>query len=144
MDGRGRKSASALAVVSAIPGQRPEPPEALSEAEADIWRRVAATKPHDWFTPDTYPLLAEYCRATVAANQIASELSKIKVVPKNGDKFRRWLALRDRQDKTARLLATLATKMRLSQQSRYTEKTADTAARRIAGSRPWEFDKTAG
>jgi hypothetical protein len=141
MEGRGRKSIASLSVVAVLPGQRPEPPGALSVAEAEIWRGIVSTKPYDWFTQDTHSLLSEYCRAWVSGDQLAAELAKYKTIPKSGDRFRRWMALRDRQDKTARLITTLATKMRLSQQSRYTEKSAGTAAKNIA--KPWEFGKGA-
>ena len=140
MDSRGRKSAEGLAVVVSIPGQRPDPPEVLGPDERVLWRRIVATRPHDWFTAETWPLLIEYCRAWVASDQVARELEKFDGIPE-GQEFMRWLRLRDRQEKTARLLATMATKMRLSQQSRWTEQTAATAAKRTASeqSKPWLY-----
>lgn len=144
MDGRGRKSAASLAVVTPLPGQRPEPPEGLSDAESAVWRSVVATKPSDWFTADTFPLLVEYCRASIAAQQTAAALEKYTTVPTGPTKFARFLALRKLQDTQGRLLATLATKMRLAQQSKYGARGADGAARRGAqGEKPWEFGKSA-
>lgn len=143
MEGSGRKSVAALSVVSGIPGQRPEPPGSLGESEAEVWRAIAATKPHDWWTADTFPLLEEYCRAAVSADQVAEELAKFAKIPSRGEKFRRYLALRKLQDQTARLLATLATKMRLAQQSRYETRGAQTAHKKAGGAvKPWEFGKS--
>jgi hypothetical protein len=143
MEGRGRRSVASLAVITSIPGQRPEPPESLAQAEADVWRAIAATKPHDWWSADTFPLLEEYCRAAISANDVAKELAKFTKIPARGERFRRYLALRKLQDQTARLLASLATKMRLSQQSRYGARGASTAHDRSGqgATKPWEFGK---
>lgn len=144
MEGRGRKSVDALSVVTSIPGQRLEPPAALSEREAGVWRAIVATKPHDWFNADTIPLLMDYCRAAVAADDLAGEIRKFKKIP-SGAKFARYVALRKLQDQNTRIMATLATKMRLTQQSRYTPQAASTANRRAGGdsAKPWEFGKSA-
>lgn len=129
--------------MTVIPGQRPEPPAALTEREAEVWRAVVATKPHDWFNADTAPLLMDYCRAAVTSDELASELRKFKKIP-GGSRFARYIALRKLQDQNTRAMASLATKMRLTQQSRYTPQAASTANRRAgSGSKPWEFGKSA-
>jgi hypothetical protein len=137
MEGSGRKSVAALSVVALVPGKPPEPPESLESAAAEVWRRVVATKPHDWFSADTFPLLAEYCRATVFAGEIAAELTRFPTIP-TGKKLKRYDTLRRMQKQNGNLLAQLATKMRLAQQSRYGARGAETAARRGEGVRkPW-------
>lgn len=135
----------ALAVVTSIPGQRPEPPETLSAAEAEVWRQVASTKPHDWFTADTHPLLEEYCRASVQADRIAAELAGYKRIPKKGDALRRYAWLCKQQGELRRALKALAASMRISQQARYSEKRAATAADAAGGDRrkPWEIGRSA-
>jgi phage terminase small subunit len=145
MEGSGRKSAAALALVTAMPGQRPEPPTVLSESEADIWRSVVATKPHDWFTPDTFPLLEEYCRQSVQADQLAVEQARFKgKIPTHKDKFARYKAIGKMRRETAGVLLSLATKMRLSQQSRYGARAASTAHDKAGSAgKPWEFGKGA-
>jgi hypothetical protein len=145
MEGSGRKSVAALSVVAMVPGQRPEPPASLIDAEMDVWRAVVATKPHDWWSADTYPLLEEYCRAVVSADQIAAELAKFKKIPTGEARFKRFNALRTLQRQTADLLAKLATKMRLAQQSRYETRGAQTAHKKAGQgvSKPWEFGKGA-
>jgi len=47
-------------------------------------------------------------------------------------------SLVDLINKTANLSAQLATKLRLTQQSRYTPQAANTAAKKAKPSRPWE------
>lgn len=141
MDGPGRKSGASLTVVASIGGERPGAPATLSEAEAITWRAVAATKPADWWSADTFPLLEEYCRAVASSHAVAAALAKFTKIP-GGKALGRYLALRKLQDHTARLLATLATKMRLSQQSKYGARAASTAhARTPQIAKPWAFDK---
>ncbi len=129
-----------MALVVSLPGQRPDPPEKLSDLEREVWRRIVATKPSEWFTPDSQPLLIEYCRAVIFADELAEALAKVVGVPE-GDELDPWLRLRARQDQNARLLTTLATKMRLTQQSRWTAPSAATAQKNTAQDRkPWEFE----
>jgi hypothetical protein len=69
----GRKSAASLSVVSMIGHERPAPPEELTEDEATEWREIAGRMPHDWFTRENFPLLAEYCRHIVRARDLAGD-----------------------------------------------------------------------
>lgn len=142
MDQRGRKSFASQQVSNVVhlAGQWPEPPEGLTEAQATNWRAIVRTKPSDWFGPDTYPLLVEYVRAMDAADVIADALNGFQAEwmsdPAGLKRFEQLARLQDAKSAT---LARLATKMRLSQQSRYTEKLAGTAAKNAgAGRKPWE------
>ena len=113
---RGRKSAADLSLVATLPGQRPEPPEKLSDSEAELWCAVVATKPSDWFTPDTAPLLVGYCRVSAYADQLTADMAKFALAPDDDlpslalkAKLRRGISReRDAQhEKLARLLAGL-------------------------------------
>lgn len=139
MEQRGRKSLQALSVRH-LPGQWPEPPDRLTEAQAEIWQRIVVTKPHDWFGPDTYPLLVEYIRAAEQADVLASELEEFNPEwLRDEDGLSRYEKLNRLVDAKASSLARLATKMRLSQQSRYSEKAAHTAAKQAgSGAKPWQ------
>lgn len=139
MEQRGRKSAAAALAVRHIPGQWPDPPERLTEAQADAWRAIVATKPHDWFGPETYPLLVEYIRATEQADLIARELEEFDPEwLRDEDGLDRFEKLNRLVDAKSSSLARLATKMRLSQQSRYSEKSAHTAAKNVGpAAKPW-------
>ena len=141
MADRGRKSAASLAVVTALPGQRPEPPDELSDAEAAVWRAVAATKPADWFGADTHPLLAAYCRHACAARAMSAAVHAFPVAdcadPERAKHYNLLLIMRERETCA---MHSLARGMRITQQSRYDAKTANTAASKAGGpSKPWEF-----
>lgn len=141
MEQRGRKSAAALsATVTHLPGRWPEPPDCLTQTQADAWRAIVATKPHDWFGPDTYPLLVEYVRAVEAADVVGKALDEFDPEwLKDPDGLKRYDTLSKLQNAKAASLARLATKMRLSQQSRYEKGVAAVAARSVGKSRkPWE------
>lgn len=133
-----RKSAAALAVVSHL-RERPEPPGELSADEAEVWRSIVATKPPEWFAADTFPLLTAYCRAHVAARVVAEMVGRAQ----EESDAATYLRLIDAQGRISGTLCTLATKMRLSQQSRYGARGAEGAARRAEASpvKPWEFGK---
>jgi hypothetical protein len=71
MRGRGgRKSAASLAVVNVLGNERPAPPDDLTEEEAEEWRAIVSRMPHDWFTRENRPLLAEHCRHIVSGQDV--------------------------------------------------------------------------
>lgn len=129
MDQRGRKSLENLTVITTLPGQRPEPPDTLTAAEADLWRAVVATKPSDWFDAGSLPILADYCRACVQQDGLARAINKCETPDINLIRL---------FDTMAKLKATLATKMRLSQQSKYRADAAEVASRKVGPTKPWE------
>jgi hypothetical protein len=143
---RGRKSAASLSIVSVLGNERPPPPEELGEAEAEEWRAIAGRMPPDWFTRESHPLLVAYCRHIVAARVLAADMAKFMRFPPEmrltSDGIDLYDKLRKMADRESRVITTLATKMRLSQQSRYTENRAATAADRGKTVRkPWEVDE---
>lgn len=104
-----------------------------------MWRSVVATKPGDWFTRDTHPLLAAYCRAHMAAEVISQQIAAFDPAWMGEDSgLQRYDLLMRMADRQGKLLATLATKMRLSQQSKYGARNAETQARAGGGIRPWQ------
>ncbi len=129
MGKRGRKSAAELGVILGIP-QRPDPPRELTPEQAEEWRGIVAALPVDWFSRAIWPLLCAYCRHVCNARQIAALIEAAH----NGDltdrkalmRFNRLLAMQERQSAA---LASLATRMRLTNQSRYTAGKAATAAK---------------
>lgn len=133
---RGRKSAAEqFSVVVTLPGQRPEPLESLAEEEAAVWRRIVASLPHDWFAAGTYILLADYCRRWVRAERLADVIKK----QPEETSIRDRIALYENEDDNSKLMMALATKMRITQQSKYTTKAAGTAANSAGPARkPWE------
>lgn len=135
---RGRTSSAALATVTAFPIQLLRPPRYLTEAQADVWRSVIPTKPADWWDAGSVPLLVAFCRTVVEHKRVSTELDAFEDSWLKEDAgLKRYEILVRVQDRLSGRLTSLATKMRLSQQSRYRADAADTANRKAAGERPW-------
>ena len=139
MGTRGRKSAAELSVIQGIP-QRPEPPSELTPQQAEEWRAVVARMPVDWFGREIWPLLCAYCRHVVNSRHIAKLIEAAHDL-EIGDRaslmrFNRLLGMQERQ---SNVLAGLATRMRLTNQSRYTAQAAASRAKGGAGGKKlWE------
>lgn len=136
-----RKSGAALATKAERVDRRPDPPGDLSETQARVWRETVATEPADFFrTSALREMLKNYCRHTATVVeldvQIRSLPTKATLHPEFGRVVERLLKMRERETKAA---ADKATKLRLTNQSRYTPQAAATAARKSGASRPWEF-----
>jgi len=103
-----------------------------------LWRATVATKPIDWFAADSAPLLAEYVRAVAMCNALAGRID----ASLSGDDAGATKLLLDMRDKESRRVASLATKLRLTNQSRYTPQAANTASKRSAqGGKLWQFGR---
>lgn len=139
MSARGRKSAASLAVVK--PGaiiERPPAPDDLSEEMQDEWVAIVNRMPADWFTRETHSILAQYCRHVVAARRVAQLIDQWEKV---GDvtELNEYDRLLKMQEREGRAISSLATRMRLTQQAKYTEKSAQTRSNKSkAGIKPWE------
>ena len=142
---RGRKSGASLETASVIPGgfgQRPEPPQELTEDEAEIWRETTASEAADFFcTAALRGLLKDYCRHRSAADKITQVINQFQAEwLKSGEGAKRYAGLLKMRDLEARGAADKATKLRLTNQARYTPQAASTAARNAAkGPKPWEL-----
>jgi hypothetical protein len=135
MEGRGRKSTAALSVVATSLPQRMEPPQELTESQAALWREIVAGKPVEWFAADNAPLLAEYVRAVDMGNRLALEI-ELTLAGTADHSLKDLLKMRDTEAKRA---TSIATKLRLTQQSRYTPQAAATADRKAgSGAKPWQ------
>jgi hypothetical protein len=134
---RGRKSAASLAVISSDgieTVRRPEPPEELTDEQAAEWRSVCNSLPADWFCRETHPLLAQYCRHVVSSRRVAQLIAAAEAA----DDFDliEYDRLGKMAERESRIIASLATKMRISQQATYDKsKKKPTQARR-----PWDVD----
>ena len=139
MGARGKKTGSQIvaqrAAVALI--ERPEPPLDLTPAQSDEWVTITSALPADWFSPENYPLLAQYCRHIVNARHLA-QLVDQECSNKEMD-VRIYLDLLAAQHKQTASLKALAASMRLAQQAKYDTKNAAVAQKR-AGTvkRPWE------
>ena len=139
MAARGRKSSASLAIVTAIPGQRAEPLVELSSDESEIWRSVVSTKPAEWFGADSFPLLANFCRHTIRQRLLSEQINQFDTTClTDEDGLKRFDLLLKMSDRESKAVAMVATKLRLTQQSRYTPQAAATANKNTAKRKPWE------
>lgn len=132
---RGRVSSASLMVPAAdvlIAIQRPDAPYDLTDEEATEWRAVVDRLPADWFPRETWPLLGQYCRHVVNARRIAQLIQQsLKQKKLDVGDYDKLLVMQERE---GRAMSSLATRMRITQQSTYDP-------RRRKGSqvaKPWE------
>ena len=139
---RGPKSAAELEnVVVGNFGRRPDPEAGLMPEEEEIWRQTVASEAADFFnTAALRGLLKDYCRHRAASEKISEVINVFKTDwLKNSDGANRYRDLLKMRDAEARAAADKATKLRLTNQSRYTPQAASTASRSAAkGIKPWE------
>ena len=101
--------------------------------QAELWKRVVATKPADWFTADALPVLLQFCRHVSTAALLEARI--VNATDDSIDKLDKLLALRDRESKA---IQRLATALRLTPQSRIRPDTAHTQVTATGGpDRPW-------
>lgn len=146
MGNRGRESAAAsgTAKLTVFPGgmaRRPDPPADLTEAQAKIWTDTVASETVEFFNTDALrELLKDYCRHKVTCAALSRQVETYDAAepmdPETAKNFDRITKMRDRESKAA---ADLATKLRLTNQSRYTPKAAATASKNAGSTKkPWE------
>lgn len=141
MQKRGRPSAAALTT----PGpavERQERPDAcysLPDEAAEVWRATLEALPADWIGSEALPVLAAYCRTTVALRRLGQLVHQMEADRSGPLDLTDYTALLRAHGQQAQTLKTLATALRLTPQSRYK---AEAAARRLGnhttGKKPWE------
>lgn len=136
------KSSGALASVTAMPLRLVRPPDDLSVEECEVWARITATKPGEWWDAGSVPLLSQYCRAVVQSELVGGlVMSTGRAMLTDPDELVRYKELRKIQSTLSGEITSLARAMRLTQQSRYNAKNSDTASRKAGGaSKPWGHD----
>jgi hypothetical protein len=130
-----KKSAAALSISRpSRPGDLPPPPDTLDAAGRALWVEIVESKPADWFGPDSLPILEDYVQAVGMSRYLAGQVEKAKALG-DGDVLKQYLDMRDKESRRA---VSLATKMRLTQQSRYGARDAERADKKAKGARPWQ------
>lgn len=142
MGTRGRKSSAELAIIGprgVETRRRVEPPADLSTEQAEIWRAIVNAHEAAWFGPGSAPVLAALCRHVVAGRRVAGWIATLEAAETGLDE-ERWFKLLARQEAESKVVAALATRLRLTPQSRYTPHGAAAAGRKAHdGPRPWEL-----
>jgi hypothetical protein len=147
---RGRTSAASLALpppgIEAV--ARPDAPYDLTDEQAAEWWALVNRMPADWFPRETHGLLAQYCRHVVAARRIAEMIGSLetelrKEIEGGADRLTVTLGaakaldrLLKMQEREGRALSSLATRMRLTQQTTY-DKSKKKPTDGATG-KPWE------
>lgn len=153
MGSRGRTSGAEISVISAAgiaTVRRPEPPDDLTDEQADEWRAVVNRLPADWFPRETHGMLAQYCRHVIGARRVAEmiqaleaglaeeikdpESNQLKVMLSASKAMDRLLKMQERE---GRAISSLATRMRISQQASYDKQ----KKKPLEGRKPWETEK---
>lgn len=138
----GRKSAAALSVVAGAIDGRPLPPKDLTKFQKDLWERTVAGEPLDQFrTATLQQLLKEYVRHAETAHILAGQIETFDPAwMADEDGLKRYDTLLKMRDRETKAIGDKATKLRLTNQSRYTPQAAATAAKNTGGrAKPWEM-----
>lgn len=135
MGTRGRTSAAALEVQQAGPVEtvaRPDAPYDLTDEQSEEWWAVVNRLPADWFPRETHALLAQYCRHVVAGRRVAQLVAACEADEELD--VARYDQLLKMQEREGRALSSLATRLRLTQQSTVSPK----AKKPSMVKKPWE------
>lgn len=137
MKTRGRTSAAALEVVTVANVQRlarPGPPDDLTDEQSAEWQAIVSMLPAEWFPRETHAVLAEYCRHVVLARRVGQLIRQAESAQMlDVTEYDRLGKMAERE---SRVIASLATKMRLTQQTTY-DKGKKKPIRTV---KPWDED----
>ena len=139
----GRRGPKAKHEINPSRGVTPLPPAGLTDAQAAMWRRVLDSEPSHFFDSEArlhlLRLYVEHATTRAALQDLINKTDVETIAdPEGAAVFERMLRRRDAESK---LLISLATRMRLTNQSRYAPHVAEAAARNDLGAgrkRPWD------
>lgn len=129
---RGRKSAADLKVIVGDFGKHDDaPPPGLTDRQSEIWRSVISTEAPGMFgSAALRAILADYCRHRESGEMVSAVVGAF--LPewlKTDDGIARYKVLIQMRELETRAATSLATKLRLTNQSRYLPQTAARQAR---------------
>ena len=142
MNQRGRKSTASMSLkpVAASLTAPLEPPTEMGEREKAEWRAIVDRMGSDWFPRETQPLLRTLCSVVVQLNDISEAFAALGPgVPSDPVGWKRYRELTKMRSLVGAQLASVATKLRLTNQSRsHPERAYNEAKRRLeAADCPW-------
>ena len=134
-----RKSSAALSLVVGSIDGRPNAPSDLTDFQREVWDRTVGNEAADVFkTAALQQLLKEYCRHVETADRLSKQVDLATAEGSNHSLQDVDVLLRMR-DRETKALADKATKLRLTNQSRYTPQAAGTASKNNGGDKkPWQ------
>jgi hypothetical protein len=141
MGERGRKSTASLSVIPGGIDRRPEPPAEVTEPEAEVWTRTVEGEAADVFgTAALQQMLKDYCRHVIAAERLGLVIEANMQTTESEVSIKDLDCLLKMRDRETKAISDKATKLRLTNQSRYTPRAAGTAAKNSAqASKPWQM-----
>lgn len=135
MGTRGPRSSASLSVISSSgieAVERPRAPKELTDEQSFEWTAIVNRMPADWFPRETHGMLAQYCRHVISARRVAQLLADCETSEDfDVENYDRLLKMQERE---GRALSSLATRMRLSQQTTYDKSKKKPGQTR----KPWE------
>lgn len=120
--------------------RRPDAPTDLTARQQEIWREIVSSEPVDFFqSRATQDMLKDLCCHRATIEELNRTINAFKPEwMKAAEGMKRYREyLKTRGDET-RHFSLVATRLRLTNQSRYTPQAAATAGRNAAKIRPWE------
>ena len=139
---RGRKSVAELKVV--VPAKFSEkqgPPDGLSVRQLEIWRQIVSTESAGHFETEALRgILSDYCRHRESSEALSGVINEFqREWLKSAEGVKRYGTLIKLRDQEAKAVLRCATKLRMTNQARYTPQVAGTAARGHSNlPKPWE------
>ena len=143
MAARGKQSLASLAVAAPVGVDfRLQPDPSLTSAQKAVWVIVTNARPADWFGPEHSGMLAQYCRHKVQADLVAQQLERFDPAwLADEDGLKRYDKLSAMLERETRAINALLRSMRLTQQSVYNAKSANTASSSTGkGRKPWQVE----
>jgi hypothetical protein len=140
--GRVSEAEKNVNVIEGLFGDRPAPPDDLNVTQAEIWRTIVASEPAEFFNTATLKsMLADVCRHRETASKLSAVIDSFQAEwLKVGEGAKRYASLLKMRDLEIRAAASLATKLRLTNQSRYIPQSAARMSRdAVKGTKPWEL-----
>jgi hypothetical protein len=132
---------TAAVVIQGAFGHRAEPPPELLARQQEIWRAIVASEPIDFFgTAALRNMLMDLCRHREAAEKISAVIDSFDAAwLRTEDGSKRYHDLLKMRELEVRSASSLATRLRLTNQSRYTPQAASSNSRNaVKGYKPWE------
>ena len=114
-------------------GERPPPPDNLSEAQAEVWRRTVDSMKVGWIGGEAHELLRRYVVLMVEADRLENELSATPVTAPD------YTRLRQSYLEVAKAALAYARSLRLTPRGNSPRDGRD-PRRGSNGFKPWEDD----
>lgn len=142
MKQRGRKKNIQLAQPSPISAiDRPEPATELTPEQRLVWIQVVNSLPAEWFDDYSTQSLTQYCRHVIEARRIAGLIEQLLDDAGESIDIVEFTQAYDKllklQERESRMIASLMTKMRLTQQSTWSDQKSK-STNRAKVKAPWE------